>query len=530
MLTDPRILLTALPALALAACFDPALDLGDGDGSATGASSTTDPAGSTTDRDTAGSGADSTGPTDTDAPPVITAFTVDSSTTPQEQQTAGMVAFDVDAMDDVGIDRIEIYDGEELVATTYEIPYVTKILLTSADNGTHLYSAIAYDTAGQTAESEVVSLSVNIVGGAMLELRQDIADVRMSYVISSVPRIAIDPSDNVTIVTSFREDAPVEARNFGIMALMYTDTLSLLWTDNRLPSDFGPYITFMNVGRPSYDAVSSSWWTGGAKLGEVEQDRAVAIIDSGAEQITTFDSTGDAIDYYSSPVATDSESAIVLSPALGQLEKRSALDATPTWTVPIGGENAFFTDILVAADDSIVLVLREEDCSPSSDWCIYKLSPSGDVLWSRPVPSSTPGSTVNATLSPLGHVAVARSSQGAAQLIVFDANGATLTDQLLTDDAIYEPIDIRYDAQGAVVLAGELRLDSGDYEREAWAGRFDEQGNPIWFQIYDFDADHGVTGVATNAAGKLFVVGWEDSFEPDIVGWSGRGWVAEVAL
>lgn len=54
---------------------------------------------------------DSTGATD--APPEITAFTVDSSATPAERQTSGMVAFDVDATDDVGIDRIEIPSDQD---------------------------------------------------------------------------------------------------------------------------------------------------------------------------------------------------------------------------------------------------------------------------------------------------------------------------------------------------------------------------------------------------------------------------------
>jgi WD40 repeat protein len=531
MPTDPRILLTALSTLALGACFDPALDLGDGAGSATDASTTTEPTGSTTDPDTTESEGDSTGPTDTDAPPVITAFTVDSSTIPQEQQTAGMVAFDVDAIDDVGIDHIEIYDGDELVATVDEIPYVTDLLLTSANNGTHLYSAIAYDTAGQTAESEVVPLSVSIVGGAMLELREDIADVQMTHAVSALPRVVISPSEEVTVLTTVREDAITEPR-YGISAITYTDTLSLLWTDSRWPLEFGPYNAYMNFGHPIYRTSTSSWWTGCGMLGEVTRDRAVAIVDTTAEAFTSIEPLGPVEQVFASPVTSDSSGAVIFSPALGQLQKRPTLDGAPTWTVPVGDdENVFFTDILVAPDDTIIAAFSgQHGCPPDASHCVYKLSAEGDVLWTRTAPTSSAASTLGIAVSPEGNVALAGLADGPARLFVYDENGNLLTDQLLTGDPRHEVRDLVYDTQGALVVAGDLQLDLSDTDREAWAGRFDEQGNPIWFQVYDLDSDGGLTGIATNPKGKLFAVGWKDLSDQDFFGWHGRGWIAELSL
>lgn len=530
MPTAPRILLTTLPALALGACFDPLLDQDSADGADTASEgSTTDPAttdpGTTTD--TTDTNADSTGAGD--APPVITAFTVNSSTMPAELQVAGMVAFDVDAMDDVGIDHVEIYDGDTLVITTTEIPYVTELLVTSADNGSHSYSAVVYDTAGQSTQSEAVPLSVNVVGGAMLVLREDIGDFRLSPILGSMPRITIDPSDEVTIVATTREDV-VEDPNFGLMALSYSDTLSLLWTDFRWPSELGPYITFMNVGKPVYVTDSASWWTGSAMIGQTQRDRAIGVVDTVAAEITSIEPFGTVEEYFASPVALDSSGAIVLSPALGQLQKRPTLDGEPAWTVPIGNGSAFFPQVIIAPDDTIIVVLGEEGCSPTSDWCIYKLSAAGDVLWTRPGPASSPSSTVSAAMSSAGNIAVVGSVEGPLQLIVFDENGDTFTDQVITDDSFYEACDISYDSQGSLVIAGDLRADADDYQREAWAGRFDEQGNTMWLQVYELDMDHGVTGVTTNATGKLFAVGWADLFEQDLLGWSGRGWVAELAL
>lgn len=531
MSTDPRILLTALSALALGACFDPAVDFGDGDGSATDASSTgpsptTDPSASISD--TTESHADSTGATD--APPTITAFTVDSSTTPAERQLSGMVTLDVDAMDDVGIDRIEIYDGDELVTTVTEIPYVTEILLTSADNGSHLYSAIAYDTTGQTAESEVVPLSVSIAGGAMLEIREDIADFVLSPTVSSLPRVVIAPSDEVTILSTIREDVVADP-TYGISAISYTNTLSLLWTDARWPSDFDPYNGYLNFGQPTFEASTSSWWTGSGMFGEAVRDRGVAIVDPTAEELALLEPLGPVEQLFASPVALDSTGAVIFSPALGQLQKRATIDGAPVWTVPIGDdENVFFTDILVATDDTIIVTFYgQHGCPPDASHCVYKLSADGDVLWTRTAPTSSSASTLGVAVSPQGNVALAGLADGPARLLVYDEHGNTITDRLITGEPRHEVRHLAYDAQGSLLVAGDIQLELGA-DREAWAGRFDEQGDPIWLQVYELDSDGGITGLATNAKGKLFAVGWESLSDQDFLGWHGNGWIAELSL
>jgi hypothetical protein len=203
----------------------------------------------------------------------------------------------------------------------------------------------------------------------------------------------------------------------------------------------------------------------------------------------------------------------------------------PTWTVPIGGGEAAIMHMLVTPQNAIIVIFREEDCAPSSSWCMNKLSPEGDVLWSRPVPLASESSTVSTAMSPNGDIAIATGPDfGPLHLIIVDQNGDTVADRTLTEDSYYQARDLCYDAQGSILVAGDLRADSSDYEEEAWAARFDEQGNAIWFQIYDFDSDHGITGIATGADGKVFAVGWEDAFAMDVLGWSARGWVAELAL
>ncbi len=529
MPTRSRTLLIPLPTLVLGACFDPMVDPVPGDGSTSSAASDGVDAGSATGTDATGTDdeIDGTGPLD--APPVLTAFTVQSSTMPAEVQVAGLIAFDVDATDDIGIDRVEVYDGDTLVTTTTEIPYVTKLLVTSADNGTHLYSAIAYDTSGQTAHSDPVPLSVNVVGGEILEIREDVADFRVSYALSSFPRVVVDAADKVTIVTTTREDVPMDPR-FGLSAISYTDTLSLVWSDTRLPSEVGPYVSYLNAGKPVYHAQLATWWTGLGTFGPLDSSRAVATIDTAAKQIASIDAFGPTELFFMSPVAIDSTGEIILAPDSSHIQKLPTLGERPTWTIPLGDEAGVnFTDIAVMPDDSIIVVFAGTNgCLPEGSHCVYKLSSSGDVLWTRTGPTTSTALTLAMAISAEGHVAVAGSSDGPARLLVFDTNGDTITDTLITGEPIHDVRDLVYDAQGLLVAAGERRIDFGD--REAWAGRFDEQGDPIWFHVYELGSERGITGLATNPKGKLFAVGWEDRFELDLAGWSGSGWIAEIAL
>ena len=519
---SPSIIFT----LALGGCFDPVVEQDESNDASATSGSTTEPAADTGSPGGSDDRADSTG--STDAPPIITAFTVDSSTMPAELQHSGLASLDVDAMDDLGIDRIEIYDGDTLVTIVTEIPYRDEILLTSMNNGSHAYTAIAFDTAGQTAESNVVPLSVNIEGGSIREIRQDIADFRVNYALTAMPRVAIDPADEVVILASVREDVAEDAR-YGLSAISHTDGLSLLWEDTRWPSTLGPYSAYANAGRPAYDALSSSWWTGLGIFGELGNQRAVAIIDGDNDAIASIEPLGGSEGLFMSPVALDSRGAIVLAPAPGQLQKLSALDQAPVWTIEID-EALYFTDILVAPDDTLIVAFTggNDGCSGGESHCVYKISSSGDVLWTRTAPTSSTAWTLGVAISPEGHVALAGSDDGPVRLAVYDETGTLLTDRLLTEELHHDVRDIAYDAQGALVLAGDWEPEYG--AREAWAGRYDDDGNPIWFRTYPFDDHGGITGLSTNASGKLFAVGWEQRFDLDLFGWSGRGWIAELAL
>src|SRR5207247_8659714 len=76
--------------------------------------------------------------------------------------TAQTVTINASASDNVGVTKVEFYDGATLKATATTAPYSYAWAITSANNGTHSWTAKAYDAAGNVANSAAASFTVNI--------------------------------------------------------------------------------------------------------------------------------------------------------------------------------------------------------------------------------------------------------------------------------------------------------------------------------------------------------------------------------
>ncbi len=97
--------------------------------------------------------------TDTVAPSVSLAASATTVT------AAGTLTLTATAADNVGVTRVEFYEGTTLIAVDSSSPYSTSLALTAAENGTRGYSARAYDAANQQAASTPVNVVVNIANG-----------------------------------------------------------------------------------------------------------------------------------------------------------------------------------------------------------------------------------------------------------------------------------------------------------------------------------------------------------------------------
>lgn len=79
--------------------------------------------------------------------------------------TASTLNLTATAADNVGVTRVEFYRGTSLLSTDTTAPYNASLSITSALNGTHTFTAVAYDAAGNKTTSSAVNVSVNISTG-----------------------------------------------------------------------------------------------------------------------------------------------------------------------------------------------------------------------------------------------------------------------------------------------------------------------------------------------------------------------------
>ena len=81
---------------------------------------------------------------------------------------AGSITLTATATDNAGgsgVARVQFFDGTTLLGTDTTAPYTQVVNLTSANNGTHTYTARASDVASNVGTSAGVTVTVNIPGG-----------------------------------------------------------------------------------------------------------------------------------------------------------------------------------------------------------------------------------------------------------------------------------------------------------------------------------------------------------------------------
>jgi len=82
------------------------------------------------------------------------------------------VVLEAVASDDTGVLRVDFFDGDTRLGAVASEPYQYEWSITDADNGEHELFARAFDAAGNSAASPVVSLTVDIRGDEMAGTRK----------------------------------------------------------------------------------------------------------------------------------------------------------------------------------------------------------------------------------------------------------------------------------------------------------------------------------------------------------------------
>ena len=185
------------------------------------------------------------GTPDTGAPTVVL-------TSPASQATfttAQTVTITAGANDNVGVARVDFFDGTKLLGTDTTAPYSVAWVIASADNGSHALSAKAFDAAGNSASSAAANVTVNIA---------TTGDTQPPTVSLTSPAAGATFTSAQTLTL-----AASAADNVGVTRVEFFDGTTLLGTDTTTPYTFGWSISTSDNGThaltaKAYDAAGNS--------------------------------------------------------------------------------------------------------------------------------------------------------------------------------------------------------------------------------------------------------------------------------
>ena len=167
----------------------------------------------------------------TDNPPVVSLASSATTVT-----AAGSITLTAAAIDDRGVSRVEFYEGTTLLGTDTSSPYTQTVTLAQANNGTHTYTAKAYDTANQSATSAAVTVTVNI----------GTAD-RPPTVSLASSATTVTAAGSITLTATASDDR-------GVARVEFYDGSALLGTDTSSPYTRSVALTQANNGTHIYSA------------------------------------------------------------------------------------------------------------------------------------------------------------------------------------------------------------------------------------------------------------------------------------
>jgi hypothetical protein len=512
----------ALFAASLVACFSPTVDTdtdaetsNDGSSGSSGSpttngsptSSTTTNTGPTTDPDTTvGPGETSdTDPSATggdDQPPEFESFTVNGSTSPAEVDEGGTIELEASVTDDIGIASVEFFDGSESLGVVNAAPYELDLVVSSADSGSHTYRAVATDTGDQTAESEEVTLSINIVGGEVLFFREQLFTGSTGL---GGPGLSVATTSSGRVLVTGMVSGSVAGR-----VIAFNDDLSTLWTleldraTRARPVDLGTRIVVASW-------VSGTWTYG---LHELDDSSSVDSIAFGVP-------AGDPVVGLLGSRAVGGEDGVVVTTGPNELARYSPMFSGPAWTSTFPAD-AIITDLDAFADGALLVHFNTDTpCAGSSNHCIRRIEADGATGWT----SETAADAV-ATRPSGGVVGLARRQSGGLSWFEFDSNGqASAPEVVIDEDRAYDEVaDVADDGTAGFALTGTFVDGSND---TAIVARYNADGDLIWEQteVAEASTSMGLSVAVLDEA--IYVAGIED---PSVEGLSvlGEAFVAKL--
>lgn len=431
---------------------------------------------------------------------------------------ADLIPLEAEASDDGSIDRVEFFRDGELFATDDDAPYVAELLLTSLDNGSIEFLAVAYDDAEQSADSETVPLEVDVIGANIVHVATDvIAAGGLAYSPGGGVQLGADGA--VYVVTStLDEDESV----FGLRAARVSADLSTVDWEVRVPEVATPDgDQILVMGEPLLIESADRLLIAGTRLisaGGPFETTVVSVALDGSSATVPYNEVGSDQSSFNVPglVAGPPNDIILHGPG----ETLSRISAgVPVWQVPTVSWN--ISDLgatHMSSDAAGDVVLDALNCSADPCmWNVRKIAAAdGAEVWQESVAVDVglSGFHIGASVTaPNGDVVLAYGqSDGAGgdiQLVRWDANGSSLgTVAVDSGDTSLTVSDVEYDAQGQLVVLGS-RLDGGDADANLL--RMSPEGTVRWSRSFGFGSVRDLSlAFALDARGRVVVAGLAD--------------------
>ncbi len=148
---------------------------------------------------------------------------------------SGAVILTANAQDNVGITKIEFFEGATLLATDTSAPYEFVANYVFANNGMHNYTAKAFDAADNTTTSAVSAITVNIPD-------------------TTPPTVSLNISNAIVITPSSIALTATASDNVGVTKVDFYDGTILIGTDSTAPYTLAPTFVIANNGTHNYTA------------------------------------------------------------------------------------------------------------------------------------------------------------------------------------------------------------------------------------------------------------------------------------
>ncbi|MCR9166613.1 MAG: hypothetical protein NXI35_38475, partial [bacterium] len=396
-------------------------------------------------------------------------------------------------------------DGDTSLGVVDAAPFELDVAVSSADSGAHAYSALATDTAGQTAQSEEVSLSINIVGGAIEQLREDLFQGIDAFGLIN-GRVRVVSSDRVVVTSS----VPGEPSATGQL-LVYTTGLSQIYDVTRPDGTPAPA-----VPHPDGFLVPRVLFGETFRFESFAPDSATATV-LGTYDVSEFDSFNGGF-----PRALASADGFVITQRPDELARVSDTLSDPSWTASVS--DGIVIELAHGPADSTLVSYFGTDCAQGRDGCLRRIATDGSTQWTRGLDEEAPHAIATAGD---GLTCVVSLAEGASSLWLYSEDGEVTVSASLGLAPTAQVRDIAGSPTGGCIVAATVGEGTA---REATVVHYDSNLDEVWRadDIVQSASSMAFSVDATSSA--VFALGISGLGNAGLGGTSGDAWVARISL